>query len=89
MLKGSPLGRVFFLISLGVGGAISTGRPSRLAALDRVHAWNQEFVASSPAGQRYEQLAREIDRALRFMRATGMDTESNASTVSQTISSTN
>jgi 3-deoxy-7-phosphoheptulonate synthase len=47
------------------------------AALDRVHAWNQEFVASSPAGQRYDQLATEIDRALRFMRATGMDTESN------------
>ena len=49
------------------------------AALDRVHAWNQEFVASSPAGQRYEQMASEIDRALRFMRATGMDTESNPS----------
>ena len=48
------------------------------AALDRVHAWNQEFVASSPAGQRYDQLASEIDRALRFMRATGMETESNA-----------
>jgi 3-deoxy-7-phosphoheptulonate synthase len=48
------------------------------AALDRVHAWNQEFVATSPAGQRYEQLATEIDRALRFMGATGMDTESNA-----------
>ncbi len=48
------------------------------AALDRVHAWTQEFVASSPAGQRYEQLATEIDRALRFMRATGMDTESNS-----------
>jgi 3-deoxy-7-phosphoheptulonate synthase len=48
------------------------------AALDRVHAWNQEFVASSPAGKRYDQLAGEIDRALRFMRATGMDTESNA-----------
>jgi 3-deoxy-7-phosphoheptulonate synthase len=47
------------------------------AALDRVHAWNQEFVASSPAGRRYDQLANEIDRALRFMRATGMDTESN------------
>ena len=45
------------------------------AALDRVHAWNQEFVASSPAGRRYDQLAEEIDRALRFMRATGMDTE--------------
>jgi 3-deoxy-7-phosphoheptulonate synthase len=48
------------------------------AALDRVHAWNQEFVASSPEGRRYDQLANEIDRALRFMRATGMDTESNA-----------
>jgi len=48
------------------------------AALDRVHAWNQEFVASSPAGQRYEQMAEEIDRALHFMRAIGMDTEGNA-----------
>jgi 3-deoxy-7-phosphoheptulonate synthase len=47
------------------------------AALDRVHAWNQEFVSSSPAGRRYEQLANEIDRALRFMDACGMDTESN------------
>ena len=33
------------------------------ADLGKVHAWNQEFVASSPAGQRYEQLANEIDRA--------------------------
>jgi 3-deoxy-7-phosphoheptulonate synthase len=48
------------------------------AALDRVHAWTQEFVGSSPVGQRYDSLALEIDRALRFMRATGMDTESNA-----------
>jgi 3-deoxy-7-phosphoheptulonate synthase len=47
------------------------------ASLDRVHAWTQEFVGSSPVGQRYEKLANEIDRALRFMRATGMDTESN------------
>ncbi len=48
------------------------------AALDRVHAWNQEFVASSPAGRRYEQLAQEIDRALHFMRATGIDNEANS-----------
>jgi 3-deoxy-7-phosphoheptulonate synthase len=47
------------------------------ADLTRVHAWNQEFVTSSPEGQRYEQLASEIDRALRFMRACGVDTESN------------
>ncbi len=47
------------------------------ADLTRVHAWTQEFVASSPEGQRYEQIANEIDRALRFMRACGVDTESN------------
>jgi 3-deoxy-7-phosphoheptulonate synthase len=43
------------------------------ADLSRVHAWNQEFVASSPEGQRYEQLASEIERALRFMEACGLD----------------
>ena len=47
------------------------------ADLTRVHAWNQEFVASSPQGRRYEQLAGEIDRALHFMRACGVDTTSN------------
>jgi 3-deoxy-7-phosphoheptulonate synthase len=47
------------------------------ADLSRVHAWTQEFVASSPEGRRYERLAGEIDRALRFMRACGVDTESN------------
>jgi 3-deoxy-7-phosphoheptulonate synthase len=47
------------------------------AALDRVHAWNQEFVTSSPEGQRYDHMATEIDRALRFMNAIGMDTDSN------------
>ena len=35
--------------------------------------WNQEFVASSPEGQRYEQIATEIERALRFMAACGID----------------
>ena len=49
------------------------------ADLSRVHAWTQEFVASSPEGQRYEQIASEIDRALKFMRACGVDTESNHS----------
>src|SRR3954451_18847231 len=48
------------------------------ADLNRVHAWTQEFVASSSEGQKYEQLAAEIDRALRFMRACGIDTESNS-----------
>ena len=43
------------------------------ADLTAVHLWNQEFVASSPEGRRYEQLASEIERALRFMAACGID----------------
>src|SRR5215210_585653 len=43
------------------------------ADLMRVHEWNQEFVASSPEGRRYEALATEIERALRFMAACGID----------------
>jgi 3-deoxy-7-phosphoheptulonate synthase len=42
------------------------------ADLSQVHVWNQQFVASSSEGQRYEQIAAEIDRALRFMRACGI-----------------
>lgn len=48
------------------------------ADLSRVHAWNQEFVATSAEGQRYEQVASEIERALAFMRACGIDTETNS-----------
>ena len=43
------------------------------ADLTLVHTWNREFVAASPAGQRYEILASEIGRALRFMEAIGID----------------
>ncbi|WP_345313088.1 class II 3-deoxy-7-phosphoheptulonate synthase [Gordonia alkaliphila] len=46
-----------------------TGSEARLA---RVHDWNREFVAASPAGARYEALAAEIDRGLRFMDACGV-----------------
>ncbi|MFV0433216.1 MAG: class II 3-deoxy-7-phosphoheptulonate synthase [Leucobacter sp.] len=42
------------------------------ADLRQVHAWNQGFV-SNPANQRYESLAAEIDRAVRFMDACGVD----------------
>ena len=48
------------------------------ADLRQVHNWNQEFVASSPAGQRYETLANGIDAALRFMNACGLDTDDSA-----------
>ena len=43
------------------------------ADLSQVHQWTQEFVSSSPEGQRYDKIAGEIDRALRFMKACGLD----------------
>ena len=43
------------------------------ADLTQVHAWNQDFVASSPQGEQYEALASEIERALAFMAACGID----------------
>jgi 3-deoxy-7-phosphoheptulonate synthase len=49
------------------------------ADLSQVHLWNQQFVASSEEGRRYEQIAAEIDRALRFMAACGIDLESEHS----------
>ena len=46
------------------------------ADLSQVHSWNNAFVSSSAEGRRYDTLAAEIDRALRFMRACGFDTAS-------------
>jgi len=45
------------------------------ADLRQVHAWNTDFVRESSAGERYDRLAGEIDRALAFMRAIGSDPE--------------
>jgi 3-deoxy-7-phosphoheptulonate synthase len=45
------------------------------ADLRHVHSWNQDFVASTEAGQRYDLMAGEIDRALAFMRACGAEPE--------------
>ncbi len=48
------------------------------ADLRQVHFWNQQFVASSPEGQRYEHVAAGIDAALRFMAACGIDLSDQA-----------
>ena len=52
-----------------VRAVTSTG----MGDLARVHEWNQEFVLTSRAGERYERVAGEIDRAMRFMSACGVD----------------
>jgi len=49
------------------------------ADLTQVHLWNKDFVSSSPEGRRYEQLASEIERALAFMAACGIDLSSERS----------
>ena len=43
------------------------------ADLSQIHAWNQEFVASSTEGRRFESIAEGIDSALRFMDACGIN----------------
>lgn len=45
------------------------------AHLRSVHSWNANFVKTSAAGVRYQNLADEIDRALAFMVACGIDDE--------------
>ena len=48
------------------------------ADLHQIHMWNQEFVAGSKQGQRYEAMAAQIDRALAFMKACGVDLSSDS-----------
>ena len=43
------------------------------ADLSQVHSWNLEFLTTSAEGRRFEAIAEEIDRALRFMNACGVD----------------
>lgn len=44
------------------------------ADLREVHSWNKGF-AQNPANQRYERMAADIDRAIKFMEAAGADFE--------------
>lgn len=43
------------------------------ADLNEVHRWNQGFVADSPQGERYENIATQIDEAMEFMKACGIN----------------
>jgi 3-deoxy-7-phosphoheptulonate synthase len=55
--------------------AFSTGGYSDLS---RLHAWNLDFVGSSPEGAAYEELAGRISECLSFLRACGVDTSEGA-----------
>ncbi|HYP46711.1 MAG TPA: 3-deoxy-7-phosphoheptulonate synthase class II [Propionibacteriaceae bacterium] len=56
--------------TLNLSRAFLTGG---FAHLRRVHSWNANFVRTSAAGVQYQNLAGEIDRALAFMVACGID----------------
>ncbi|MGB0466752.1 MAG: class II 3-deoxy-7-phosphoheptulonate synthase [Pontibacterium sp.] len=43
------------------------------ADLHQVHRWNQGFVEKSPLGEKYRHLADQIDQALAFMEACGLN----------------
>ena len=45
------------------------------ADLHRVHAWNQDFVADSPQGERYKELADRLTETLGFMEACGITSD--------------
>jgi 3-deoxy-7-phosphoheptulonate synthase len=45
------------------------------ADLREVHDWTRDFVRRSAAGRRYDRMARDIDRALAFMDACGVDSD--------------
>ncbi len=44
-------------------------------SLQRVQAWNQEFIAQSPMGRSYDRLAKQISHAIRFMETIGISSE--------------
>ncbi len=43
------------------------------ANLEHVHRWTQDFLADSPASERYEELSARIAESLAFMRACGLN----------------
>jgi len=49
------------------------------ADLNKVHLWNQEFIASSSQGKKYSKIAESIDDALKFMRAVGISSDNYSS----------
>ncbi len=69
-----------YRLSAATLNLVRTFTKGGFAALGQVHAWNQEFVATSHEGRRYEETAEAIDRALRFLGACGVNLASDTPT---------
>ncbi len=56
--------------TLNLARAFTTGG---YADLRQMHSWNTDFVRNNPVGDRYQRMVTEIDKALAFMDAIGVD----------------
>ncbi len=46
-----------------------------LADLNQVHQWNLDFIKGHPLGDRYEELSCQIDKAMKFLAAAGINSQ--------------
>ncbi len=46
-----------------------------MADLNQVHKWNLDFIKDHPLGKRYEELSNQIDKAMKFLAAAGISSE--------------
>ncbi|WP_457605286.1 class II 3-deoxy-7-phosphoheptulonate synthase [Nitratifractor sp.] len=44
-----------------------------MADLNQVHKWNLDFIKDHPLGKRYEELGNQIDKAMKFLAAAGIN----------------
>jgi 3-deoxy-7-phosphoheptulonate synthase len=55
------------------------------ADLHKVHRWNSGFIEKSPQGERYQALSDQIDQAIAFMEACGIDSSTTPQIRSTTL----
>ncbi len=55
-----------------------------MADLREVHKWNLEFIKDHPLGKKYEELSNQIDKAVKFLNACGINSQ-NAPQLRQTV----
>jgi len=55
-----------------------------LADLNQVHQWNLDFIKDHPLGKRYEELSNQIDKAMKFLSAAGINSQ-NTPQLRQTV----
>ena len=73
----TPAARAVYHASSATLNLVRAFTQGGFADLRHVHDWNRGFVANA-ANARYERLARDIDQAMKFMHACGVDPEAIA-----------